>query len=385
MWGLEMIKRLLNPFKNLEKKSAFLFGPRSVGKTYWIKQKLPNDALYINLLKSDEYLALSSRPELIRNMCSDKKIVVIDEVQKLPILLDEVHYLIEETQTRFLLTGSSARKLKKEHVNLLGGRARVLNLYPLCSQEIPKFNLEKYLNVGGLPRMFLSDDPQSEFDPYLQAYLEQEVQLESNIRQLPPFSRFLKMAALSNAQLLAYQSIASDVGLSPTTIAEYYNILQDTLIGFRLEPWLESKKRKAIQTAKFYFFDIGVSNYICGRNNIAPKTKEWGDAFEHFIALEIRAWIMYSASRRKMYFWRNQSKHEVDFILDSEIGIEVKATSKVEKKHLNGLKALQEEQITKRHIIVTLDPLERKENGIEFMHWELFLKKLWTGELEVKQ
>ncbi len=216
----------------------------------------------------------------------------------------------------------------------LGGRARLLHMYPLCSQEIPEFKLDKYLHVGGLPRVFLSEDADAEFDPYLELYLEQEIQIESNIRNLQPFSRFLKMAALSNGQLLSFQSIASDVVLSATTTSEYYNILQDTLIGFKLEPWLESKKSKAIQTAKFYFFDVGVCNYICGRKQLEPKTKELGDAFEHFIALELRAWIMYTHSRRKMYFWRNQSKHEVDFILDNDIAIEVKSTQRIDKKYI---------------------------------------------------
>ena len=375
-----MIKRLLDPFFNIHKKSFFLLGPRSIGKTFWVKRTLPKNAVYINLLKSDEYLALSSQPDLLRKLAAGKEVVVIDEIQKLPILLDEVHSLIEETQTHFLLTGSSARKLKKNHANLLGGRAGMLHMYPLCSQEIENFDLNQYLNTGGLPRVFLSEDKDMEFDPYIQLYLQEEIQIESNIRHLQPFSRFLKLAALSNGQLLNYQSIASDVGLSANTISEYYNILQDTLIGFKLDPWLESKKRKAIQTSKFYFFDIGVCNYICDRKNIASKTKEWGDAFEHLIVLELRAWIMYSGSKRKLFFWRNQSKHEVDFILDNDIGIEVKATSLVQKKHLNGLKALQEEKIVHRYIVVSLDPFLRTENGIEFLPWKIFLQKLWSNE-----
>lgn len=374
--------RKLNIFNLLQKKSFFLFGPRSSGKTYWIKKTLPQKALFINLLKSDEFLELSNKPSLLRSMVKGFNPIIIDEIQKLPILLDEVHYLIEEGNYKFLLTGSSARRLKREHANMLGGRAGQIHMYPLCSAEIPNFDLNRYLNFGGLPRIYPSEDPALEFDAYLQNYLEQEIQIESHIRNLQPFSRFLKCAALSNGQLINYQSVANDVGLSPNTIAEYYQILQDTLLGFKLEPWLESRKRKAIQTAKFYLFDIGVCHYICNRQVISPQTKEWGDSFEQFIIMEIRSWIMYHSQRKKLYFWRNQSKHEVDIIIDSEIGIEVKTADRIQKKHLVGLKALIEEKITKRHIIVSFDPIRRIEDGIEFYPWQEFLQLLWRDEFK---
>jgi predicted AAA+ superfamily ATPase len=374
-------KRCLDLISPLKKKSQFLFGPRSSGKTFLIKESHNEKIKYINLLNSDEYFKLANRPSILRDMCEGYKHVVIDEIQKLPILLDEVHFLIEEKYIKFLLTGSSARRLKREHANMLGGRAGTLQLYPLCSKEIENFNLEKYLNRGGLPRIYNCDDVEIEFEAYLHNYLEQEIQIESNIRNLQPFSRFLKCAALSNGQLINYQNIASDVGLSAVTIREYYQILEDTLLGFKLDPWLESKKRKAIQTSKFYLFDIGVVNYICDRKHVEPSSKEWGDAFEQFIIMEIKAFIMYFQKRHKLSFWRNQSKHEVDVIIDSTIGIEIKSTDNILPKHLTGLKALMEESITKKHIVVSFDPIERVENGIEILFWKKFLDKLWAGKI----
>jgi predicted AAA+ superfamily ATPase len=307
--------------------------------------------------------------------------VVIDEIQKLPILLDEVHRLMEEKSIKFLLTGSSARKLKKESANMLGGRATQTHLYPLVTDELNEFfELKRFLLYGGIPRIYLSDDPVSELSDYLSVYLEQEIQLEANIRNLPPFSRFLKMAALTNGQLLNYSSIASDCGLSPNTVREYYQILCDTLIGMRLEPWRDSKKRKAITTGKFYFFDLGVRNYLIQLEHLSEDTKEWGDLFEHFIVNEVLAFTVYRHKREKLYFWRDTSKHEVDLIIDPLIAMEIKSTKRVSSKHLSGLKAIQEENIFKRYLVISFDKVERvTAEKIEMVYWKNFLKDLWKG------
>jgi len=374
------INRTLDPFSGINKKSFFLFGPRSIGKSMLIKKLIREDTLYISLISTDVFLRLSERPSLIKGMIKDYKIVVIDEIQKLPILLDEIHRLIEEKDIHFLLTGSSARKLKREFANLLGGRANQLKLLPLTSFEIKDFYIDKYLLWGGIPRVHLSDDPSFELEGYLQIYLEQEVQIEANIRNLPPFARFLKQAALNNAQLINYSSIASDCGVPAATVKEYYQILVDTLLGFHLEPWLESRKRKAIQTSKFYFFDLGVRNYILGMTALSRETKEWGDLFEHFIINEIRAYLMYRQKRMKMYFWRNTSKHEVDVVIDQILAIEIKSAKKINSSHLHGLKALQEEKIVEKYFIISNDSIERTEEEIDFYPWEIFLKKLWNNE-----
>lgn len=368
----------------LKKKSYFLLGPRSTGKSYWIRKTLGDDVLKINLNNTDTYLRLSEQPALLNEMVALKKSkrVVIDEIQKIPSLLDEVHNLIEERQVIFLLTGSSARSLKRQHANMLGGRAGHVQMFPLSYSEIPDFNLEKYLNVGGLPRIYDSEEPQVEFDAYISTYLDEEIKAEAHIRNLLPFHRFLKAAVLNNSQLLNYSNISNDSGVPMSTVREYYSLLQDTLLGFVLEPWLESKKRKAIQTAKFYFFDCGICRELQGLKKIERNTSNWGSAFEQFICLEIKAYLNYSLKKKNFNFWRSVNKQEVDFVIDDSIAIETKATKKLQEKHFAGLKALKEEGLLKSFYIVSEDPLERKtDEGFACLHWKSFLEKLWAGKI----
>ena len=377
-------KRQLDLLKILEKKSFFLMGPRSTGKSFLIKNTLEKSILKINLNNTDIYLRLLQEPSLLIDMIQSQKskYVVIDEIQKIPMLLDEVHNLIEDENIKFILTGSSARKLKRGQANMLGGRAAMINMHPLSYSEITKFNLKKYLNVGGIPRIYDSNDPDLELDAYVGTYLEEEIKAEVQIRNLAPFARFLKTAALHNSELLNYTNIGSDCGLSANTVREYYTVLQDTLIGTLLEPWLESKKRKAIQTAKFYFFDCGVARVLKGLSRIEENSADFGQALEHFILLEIKAYISYRQKRNKIYFWRNTSKHEVDFIIDNEIAIEVKASNKISEKHVLGLRALKEEKIIKKYYVVSQDKINRKTNdGFELIYWQNFLDVLWTGQI----
>ncbi|MBF0360295.1 MAG: ATP-binding protein [Oligoflexia bacterium] len=377
-------KRIIDPIAFITKRSYFLFGPRSTGKTYSIKKNLPKykNCLYVNLLSADTYLRLSNEPGLLSQMIANHKMVVIDEVQRLPILLNEVHNIIEEKKVKFLLTGSSARRLKREDANLLGGRAGSIHFFPLKFMEINNFDLEKYLLYGGIPRVYDSDEPEVELDSYVNLYLEQEIKLECNLRALLPFNRFIKSAALNNGELLNFSNVASDSEVSASTVREYYSVLEDTLMGFMLEPWTESKKRKAIQTAKFYFFDPGVCHYILGSKHLDRNSNMWGKAFEQFICLELKAYLSYYQRRKKLFFWRSINKQEVDFIIGNDVAIEVKSTKKIEQKHLLGLRALKEEKIIKDFYIISDDKIERvSEEGFKIIHWKKFLQKLWSGEI----
>ena len=377
--------RKLNLLELLNKKSFFLFGPRSTGKTYLIKQQLGQKALIIDLLKSEYYLRLSENPSELEAILSLKKgeppIIVIDEIQKIPLLLDEVHRLIEEKHYCFLLTGSSARKLKRGQANLLAGRAWTANLFPLCWAEIPQFRLDHYLLYGGLPHVYQSSHAAEELDAYVQVYLKEEILAEGLIRKMPPFSRFLKAAALSNGQQLNFSKMGSDCHVAPSTVREYYSILEDTLIGFLLEPWTMSQKRKAIQTAKFYFFDTGVTHVLAGTHTIDRNSNIYGMSFEQFIGMELRAYISYRRLRESLTFWRSTHGFEVDYIVGNHTSIEVKATKRMAPHQFKGLRALKEEGIIENFYLVSQDPIEAKKDGIVCLHWETFLKKLWEHDL----
>ena len=255
-------KRYLDLAALLQKKSFFLLGPRSTGKSFLIDEQLGSRAIILSLLHSDLYLRLSTSPWELEMMIEGAQQqhkthwIVIDEIQKVPNLLDEVHRLIESKKFRFLLTGSSARKLKRGHANLLAGRAWTANFYPLSWCEIADFSLPRFLRYGGLPAVYSSDYPDEELHAYARTYLYEEIQAEGLVRKLPQFSRFLMVAALANGQLLNFANISSDAQVPASTIKEYYSILEDTLIGFMLLPWVKSKKRKAITTAKFYFLEL---------------------------------------------------------------------------------------------------------------------------------
>ncbi len=377
-----LFKRKINLLKILKNNSFFLFGPRSTGKSFWIKKTLSKDVLYINLLSAGTLLKLEENPEFLEQMMdiNNYKLCVIDEIQKIPKLLDEVHRLIEDRDFKFMLTGSSARKLKRNFANLLGGRASQISFFPLCFSEIPQFDLEKHLLFGGIPRIYNSKNPSHQLADYIQLYLEQEIQIEANLRQLGPFQRFLKTAALNSSEMLQYTNISSDAGVPLTTVKEYYRILEDTLIGATLEPWIESKKRKAIQTAKFYFFDNGVQNALLGINTIDRNSDYWGKLFENFILIEIKAYNSYQQKNKKIYYWRSVNKQEVDFIVDPILAIKVKSTKKITEKHLAGLMALREENLIEKFIIISNDPISRLYDGISIIPWQVFIKNLWSGK-----
>lgn len=379
--------RKLNLLELLNKKSFFLLGPRSTGKTYLINEQLRDYAVIFDLLKGDLYLRLSANPSEIEGMidaliADDKKRpVVIDEIQRIPAMLNEVHRLIEKKEMRFLLTGSSARRLKKEHANLLAGRAWKAELFPLTTIEIPNFDLERYLRYGGLPQVYPSSYPEEELDAYVNTYLKEEIQAEGLIRKLPPFSRFLKTAALSNGQILNFTEIGNDSQVAPSTVREYYSILIDTLLGFFLEPWRGSKKRKAIQTAKFYFFDTGVTNAIAGTKHLDRNSDAYGMSFEQFIGMEIQAYLSYFRIKEQLTFWRTTHGFEVDYLIGDHTAVEVKSTQKVSPRHFKGLRALKEEGVFKKYLLVTHDKIATEKEGIRSIYWRDFLKELWNGNL----
>lgn len=375
------IKRSLDLCALLQKKSFFLLGPRSTGKSTLIRQQLQEKALVLDLLESDLFLRLSSSPQDLENYIQKSTLVVLDEIQKIPTLLDEVHRLIEKKKITFLLTGSSARKLKSPQTNLLAGRAWLAHLFPLTFQEISQFKLDPYLLYGGLPQVHLSAHPQEELLAYAKTYLYEEIRAEALVRKLPAFSRFLEVAALSNSQMINFTEIGNDSQIAPSTVREYYFILQDTLMGFLLAPWKFSKKRKAIQTAKFYFFDIGVANTLAKIISLDRNSDLYGRAFEHFLGMELRAYLSYHRKLDEMMYWRSINGQEVDYLIGEHTAIEVKATTKVTQKHLKGLLALKEEQKFKNYYLVSQDPYPADREGIQCLFWEDFLKKLWSGKI----
>jgi predicted AAA+ superfamily ATPase len=333
------------------------------------------------------YLSLSQNPALLRDLArriaASGQPVIIDEIQKLPSLLDEVHNLIETEGLHFILTGSSGRKLKRSGVNLLAGRAWQCNLFPLCSAEIPNFDLERYLLTGGLPQVYDSQWPQEELDAYINTYLKEEIKEEALVQNFTAFTRFLKLAALGNAEQLNFANVSQDTGIPASTVRSYFEILSDTFTGFLLEPWRASRKRKAISTAKFYFFDIGVANFLAGTHTLNRDSTEFGKAFEHFIAMELRAWLSYRRIKQELCFWRTHTGVEVDFVIGDSLAIEAKSTAKLADKHLKGLRALAEEGVIKTLIMVSFDELDRTTaDGIQLLHWRSFLERLWAGRID---
>ena len=372
-------KRKLNVSNLIQKKSFFLFGPRSTGKTTLLQTHFPKIKIY-DLLDSRVYKRLLKRPHLLEEESSH--LIIIDEIQKLPSLLDEVHRLMQKKRQKFLLTGSSARKLKEKGINLLAGRAWSAELLPLTWSEIPKFNLIKYLNQGGLPYIYNNQNYKEELDAYTSLYLREEIKNEAVVRNVEFFSEFLDLIAISNGQEINYDSFSKDLQISPATLKNYIDILDDTLLGFQLSGYTKTKKRKAIVRSKYYLFDLGLTNTLCLRGSIKPKSELFGKAFEHFIILEMRAFLSYSRKKLNMSYWRSVSQQEVDLIVGDKLAIEVKSTDLVQDKHLKGLRTLKEEGLIQKYIVVSLDESVRtSKDGIHIFPWENFLRKLWRGQI----
>ena len=379
-----MYRRILHLDENIKEKSIFLFGPRQTGKSTLVRAGLPDARVY-NLLDVGLYRTLGADPTRIKkeilSIPHPKPVVVIDEIQMLPELLNEVHLLIEEHGIRFVLTGSSARSLKRKGVNLLGGRARSMNLHPLVSAELGEsFDLMRALNHGLLPAIYDSHNPDGDLNDYAGVYLREEIAAEGVTRNIPAFSRFLEVAAISNGQILNHTNIASDAEVKRTTVIDYYQVLLDTLLGFELPAWKGTKKRKPITTSKFYLFDPGVARHLAGREKYTQKNAGFGAAFEHFIFHELRSACDYGY-RSTLHYWRSTSGFEVDFILDGSLAIEVKAASTIRADDLKGLKAIREEHPGFKLIVVAMNDREYLEDGISIIPWKIFLQKLWNRTL----
>lgn len=375
------IPRYLQLAEIIEEKSAFLFGPRSTGKSHLINKQFPNGHI-INLLKATDRRRFVENPTLLHDFIKriDKKEpIIIDEIQMVPELLNEVHSIIEETGHRFLLTGSSARKLKRTNANMLGGRAKRCEFFPLTWKELStvnQFNLEKYLLYGGIPRIYLSQNPTDELSDYVDTYLDQEIKAEAVSRNIIGFERFLQKISLASGETLVYANIASDVQLTPPTVRQYIEVLEDTLLSFSLIPW-QGPIRKAIQSSRFFLFDIGLRWFLSQVASLPEASNLFGQAFEQFIVQEVRACISYRRLKNHLYFWRTTHNDEVDLIIGDDSAIEVKAAKKVSSRDASGLLKLKDEGFQGRLIVVSRDEICRSKGDIEFLFWEEFLNQIW--------
>jgi len=360
------------------RRSYLLLGPRRVGKSTLLRVRFP-DAEWIDLLKSDVYFEYRTRPALLRERFAEGTgTIVIDEVQLIPELMREVHWLIENSKQRFVLSGSSARKLRRGGMTNLAGRLSTVRLHPLTAAEVPGLQLSARLQHGCLPPIVLSDEPERDLRDYCGEYLKEEIQAEGLVRNLPAFTRFLEAAALSNGELLSYSTAARDCGVALKTVREYFQILVDTLLGHFLEPWTRTRKRRSILTPKFYFFDCGIPNTLLGRR-LSPKTPEYGKAFEQFLILEAIAARDYDGKYERLSYWRSASGHEVDLFIDDHTACEFK-TGTISSRDAAGILAFSEERRLRNRWIVGLEERTRKlEDGVLVLPWREFLDRIRHG------
>lgn len=376
----KIVKRLFR-LELPARRSAFLWGPRKVGKSYWIAHELPGVPV-IDLLKTEVFADFAARPSLLRERFMDRTgLVVIDEIQKVPALLDEVHWLIENRNLSFLLTGSSARKLRRGQANLLGGRAWRKTMVPLSFLEVEGFDLEAVMSSGLLPPHFLSPRPLEDLRAYVADYLKEEIAAEARARDIPSFSEFLRVASITSSELLNYTNVAREVGLSQKSVRDYFDILEDTHLGFRVPPWRRSRDRRMVLTEKFYLFDVGVANYLARRQ---PRlgSAEFGKSFEHYLLMELKAFQAYRMPDLPLAFWRTSTGQEVDFIVgEKDLAVEVKGSRRVHEGDLHGIKALLGDGPVRRAVVVCLEEEPRRLSpAIEVLPWRHFIKKLWAGD-----
>jgi uncharacterized protein len=376
-----------------EGQSTFLWGARKTGKSFYLKGHFPN-SVYYNLLETELFFRLLKSPHLLREevlALSEEELkypIIIDEVQKIPPLLDEVHWLIENSSAHFILCGSSARKLKREGVNLLGGRAWRYEFFPLVYPEISDFDLLHALNYGLIPSHYSAKHWTKTVKAYVNDYLKEEVRAEGLVRNLRSFAQFLDVAAFSNGELLNYANIARDCSVDAKTIKEYFQILVDTLLGYYIYPYKDRIKREdLVASPKFYYFDVGVVNMLKKRTIAELKGIEAGSAFENYILMELWAYRSLSEKEFDIHFWRTSSGLEVDFILgEAEVAIEVKISSSISASDIHGLIAFQNTYKSKTCLVVCTVPRQQKLSlagggSIDLMPWKNFLEMLWQGKI----
>ncbi|MBM3756583.1 MAG: ATP-binding protein [Acidobacteria bacterium] len=382
-----MLERALRLSGPLSHYSLFLFGPRQTGKTTYLRQELPH-AVFYNLLETNVFRELSNRPELIRQRLTGREeVIVIDEIQRLPELLYEVQAMIDRNRAlRFVMTGSSARSMRTKGINLLGGRAGIMHFHPLISAELGGARVLERCRYGSLPSVLLARSPGKALESYVSTYLAEEIRAEGFVRSMQTFSRFLDVAAAANGQIINFTEAGSDAQVPSRTVREHYQLLEDTLIGSTLPPFQKFTKRKPVATSKFYFFDMGVANHLRKRPRIEAGSTEFGEAFEHLIWQELRAWLSYNESDEPLTFWRTHSGAEVDFVLGDHTAIEVKAAENVTERHLKHLRTFREETTLKRLIVVSQETVPRRtDDGIEILPVEYFLRELWASGRKTAQ
>lgn len=378
-----MYKRICNIDKDLE-DSIFLFGARQTGKSTFLRQQFPDDA-YLDLLDTSLKTRFQRRPSLLYEMFQDKPQgtrIIIDEIPEVPELLNEVHRLISEKQLIFILCGSSARKLKRKGYNTLGGRALPVYLFPFVTAEIPDFDLQHAIEYGMLPPHYLAKNPHRRLSAYIDVYLKEEIKEEALVRNLNSFQRFLEVAALTDGKMVNYKNIAQDCGVSANTVSSYFDILDDTLIGFRVPAFTHAMKRRVTQAPRFYYFDVGIANHLLHRTRLMRGTPEYGHAFEHLVMQELRAWLSYNESTEQLAYWRTYTGTEVDAVIgDARVAIEIKSVEEVLPRHLKGLNAFASDYPDARLLIVSLDPLNRRMGNVESIYVLDFFKMLWNGKI----
>ncbi|HBY05896.1 MAG: hypothetical protein UV38_C0004G0018 [candidate division TM6 bacterium GW2011_GWE2_42_60] len=379
-----MIKRLLTlPIEG--KKSIFLFGPRGTGKTYWLRTQMP-DALYFDLLDFSLFSSLAARPNRLESLIPQNYNgwIIIDEVQRVPELLNEVHRLIEHKQMKFVLTGSSARSLRKKGVNLLAGRALTYHMHPLVEQELGNlFNLSKALTEGLLPSLLTEENPKKYLESYVQTYVREEVLQEGLTRNIGAFNHFLEVASFSQGSLLNLSDIARELSLTRSMVSSYFDILDDLLLSRRLSVFSQRAKRKMIAHQKFYFFDTGVFRTLRPTGPLDRAEEVNGAALETLFLQSLSALNDYLELGYSIHFWRTSAGHEVDFVLYGPRGLhafELKRSSSVANKDLRGLKAFKEDYPeAKLHLIYRGKQKEyhtQDFGDITFIPFEMALREL---------
>jgi len=369
-------------------QSAFLWGPRKTGKSTFLAQRFPDSAVF-DLLDTDLFFDLSKRPALFRELVLAlppdhlKRPIVVDEAQKVPRLLDEVHGLIEKHRLAFVLCGSSARKLERGGANLLGGRAWRFEMHPLVTAELGGWRLLDVLERGLVPSHYLGADPGRSLVAYCRDYMREEIFAEGLTRNAPAFSRFLDAASFSHGELVNYSNIARECGVDGKTVKEYFQILVDTLFCRLVPPFKARQERQVIIKApKFYLFDVGVAGALVKRRIAEERGEQFGRALEHLVLTELAAHASYSELGYDISFWRTKAGLEVDFVLGrGEVAIEVKSADRVDDRDLKGIRAFVEEHAPKRAIVVCNERRPRVRGEILLLPYREFFTRLWAGEI----
>ena len=365
-------------------EAMFLFGGRQTGKSTLLKERFPK-AVYIDLLKSDVRNRFKQHPAEFRESLlryPPETLVIVDEIQKVPDLLDEVHWLMVEKGLWFILSGSSARKIKKSGANNLGGRAIPETLFPLVSAEIPDFDLERAVQNGMIPRHYMVANARNRMRAYIDLYLKEEIIEEALVQNVDEFVRFMEVAAIMDGEILNYEKVASDCEVSANTVKAYYKILVDTLLGFEVPAYRKVIKRKLYKSPRFYFFDVGIANHLTKRYHLAPKTPEYGHAFEHLIMQEIVAYLGYTDSDEELTYWQTYENLEVDAVIgDARVAIEIKSKEHIGHVDKRGVTEFAKEHPDTKQIIVSRDRISRRSGDVDLYYVTDFFKALWAGEI----